>query len=192
MDNDLNIPVFRTALVDMGSIRMTDRPRIKTPADAEPVFRAFLEQHHPNLDREVSMAAYLDHMGRVIKCTTLAMGDETSVVVSPPILFRGAIECGAASIILCHNHVGDNTPSAQDHLLTSRMQMAGKLMNIPVIGHVVIGRNPGFQLAGPDDKADLLEQLVKILGPPPPDLLDTIMKQLATLTPEKKLKGVPV
>jgi DNA repair protein RadC len=55
-------------------------------------------------------------------------------------LFRAAITRSAASIILVHNHPsGDASPSPEDAALTRSAVQAGKLMDIEVLDHLVIG-----------------------------------------------------
>jgi DNA repair protein RadC len=57
-------------------------------------------------------------------------------------LFRAAIQRNAASIIVVHNHPsGDPTPSPEDIALTKSIVQAGKLLDIDLIDHLVIGQN---------------------------------------------------
>jgi DNA repair protein RadC len=53
---------------------------------------------------------------------------------------RPAVTEGAAFIILVHNHPsGDPTPSEQDHMLTQELYLAGRVVGIGVLDHVIIG-----------------------------------------------------
>ena len=62
-------------------------------------------------------------------------------VVHPREVFRAAIDYAAAAMILLHNHPsGDPTPSREDIAVTDRLVKAGKVMDIPVLDHVVLGR----------------------------------------------------
>lgn len=71
----------------------------------------------------------------------ISTGLINSALVHPREVFRSAIVAGAAAIILVHNHPsGDPTPSAEDRALTEQLVAAGKLLDIPVHDHVVIGR----------------------------------------------------
>jgi DNA repair protein RadC len=55
-------------------------------------------------------------------------------------LFRFAVRNNAANIIVAHNHPsGDPTPSPEDVAVTRLMVDAGKLLDIPVLDHIVIG-----------------------------------------------------
>lgn len=75
----------------------------------------------------------------------------TSSLVHPREVFRAAIVAGAAAVILCHNHPsGDPTPSADDRLVTEQLVAAGKLLDLPVHDHVIVGngRYTSFAEAG--------------------------------------------
>ncbi len=64
-----------------------------------------------------------------------------SSLVHPREVFREAIAERAAAIILVHNHPsGDPTPSADDRNVTDQLVAAGRLLDIPVHDHVIIGR----------------------------------------------------
>ena len=64
-----------------------------------------------------------------------------SSLVHPREVFVHAIVARAASVILCHNHPsGDPTPSPDDRAVTEQLVAAGRLLDIPVHDHVIIGR----------------------------------------------------
>ena len=70
----------------------------------------------------------------------VGMGGATSVEITPMQVFRPAVVVGAAAIILVHNHPsGDPEPSPDDCKLTQRMVEAGKIVDVPVLDHLVIG-----------------------------------------------------
>jgi DNA repair protein RadC len=61
-------------------------------------------------------------------------------LVSPSDVFREAIREGAVSLVVVHNHPsGDPTPSAEDVLVTDRLVAAGKLLDVPLLDHIIIG-----------------------------------------------------
>lgn len=67
-------------------------------------------------------------------------GDVSSCIASQRDIFTRALLAGAAVIILVHNHPsGDPTPSDPDKALTVRAATAGKLLQIQVADHIVIG-----------------------------------------------------
>ena len=63
-------------------------------------------------------------------------------LISPRELFIEALNCGAVSIVLLHNHPsGDPAPSENDFYLTKRIKEAGKLIGIELLDHIIIGNN---------------------------------------------------
>jgi len=71
----------------------------------------------------------------------VSRGILNSSLVHPREVFREAIAERAASIVLVHNHPsGDPTPSPDDRAITSQLVAAGRLLDIPINDHLVIGR----------------------------------------------------
>ena len=70
----------------------------------------------------------------------ITRGILNSSLVHPREVFRAAIAEAAAGIIVVHNHPsGDPTPSADDRAVTRQLVDAGRLLDVPVYDHVVIG-----------------------------------------------------
>ncbi len=83
----------------------------------------------------------LDGRNRITGHCIAAVGTLTSVQMHVREVFRLAIVAGAASIIVAHNHPsGDPSPSAEDIAITQRLARAGRLIGIPVLDHVIVGR----------------------------------------------------
>ena len=77
---------------------------------------------------------------KIIATTTISIGSLSASVVHPREVFAEAIKYPCASIILVHNHPsGDPTPSREDIAVTERLVKAGKVMDIPVLDHIIIG-----------------------------------------------------
>jgi DNA repair protein RadC len=85
--------------------------------------------------------AILDSQHRLERDVLVSRGILNSSLVHPREVFREAIAERAASLVLVHNHPsGDPTPSADDRAITSQLVAAGRLLDIPIQDHVVIGR----------------------------------------------------
>ncbi|MFQ5887388.1 MAG: JAB domain-containing protein, partial [Candidatus Hydrothermarchaeales archaeon] len=66
-------------------------------------------------------------------------------LVHPREVFRSAIVCAAASIILIHNHPsGDPAPSTEDMEIAERLIEASKIMGIEILDFIIIGRDAYF------------------------------------------------
>lgn len=113
-----------------------ERPCVKSPDDAANLLMAemmFLEQEHLRI-------ILLDTRNHVLSTPTLYIGSLNSSVVRIAELFRAAIRENAAALIVAHNHPsGDPAPSPEDINVTRQMVQAGKLLNIDVLDHIVIG-----------------------------------------------------
>jgi DNA repair protein RadC len=72
----------------------------------------------------------------------VARGTLTGVEVHPREVFRPLVRQAAAAAIVAHNHPsGDSRPSPDDIALTRRLQLAGELLGIPILDHIVMGRD---------------------------------------------------
>lgn len=93
-------------------------------------------------------ALYLNRKRRLLQQRKITEGSYAYTIVEPSQVYHHAIQCRAACIILAHNHPsGDPTPSAQDIQITDRMAQAGMLLNIPLLDHLIIGKNDYRSLA---------------------------------------------
>jgi len=89
---------------------------------------------------EVFYVIALNTQSRVIAIQEVTRGILNSSLVHPREVFRVAIAFGAAGIIVAHNHPsGDPTPSADDRTITRQLADAGRLLDIPVYDHLVLG-----------------------------------------------------
>ena len=114
-----------------------DGAPVRSPRDVARLFAPRLE----DLPVEEFHVAVLDAQHRLERDVTVTRGILTSSLVHPREVFREAIAERAAAVILVHNHPsGDPTPSADDRLVTEQLVAAGKLLDIPVHDHIIIGR----------------------------------------------------
>ncbi len=116
-----------------------NRIKINSPAD---VYR-ILHDKLANLDKEQVVLLCLDAKNRVIDNeVVLSIGSLEASIVDPKAIFKVAIARSSSSIILVHNHPsGDPTPSIGDINATKGLIEAGRLLNIPLQDHVIIGKN---------------------------------------------------
>ncbi len=121
--------------------RLASRPaetkyRITTAADAARLLLPAMT----DLDHEEMRVLVLDTKNQVIVNQCLYQGTIKSIDVRIAEIFRPAITRKAASILLCHNHPsGSIEPSSEDKDLTIRCIAAGKLLDIEVLDHLIIG-----------------------------------------------------
>ncbi|MGH7665099.1 MAG: RadC family protein [Gemmatimonadaceae bacterium] len=110
---------------------------IRSPREVFAAYAPRLE----DLPVEEFHVAVLDSQHRLERDITVTRGILNSSLVHPREVFREVIAERAASVILVHNHPsGDPQPSPDDRLITQQLVAAGRLLDIPVRDHVIVGR----------------------------------------------------
>ena len=113
-----------------------DAPYVNSPADAYNLLRDMetLEQEHL---RVIALNTKMRSLGVI----EIYIGSINNVQIRLAEVFRPAIQRNANALILAHNHpTGDACPSPDDVAITRAAVQAGKLMDINVADHIVIGR----------------------------------------------------
>lgn len=89
---------------------------------------------------------------KVICKKQISAGGVAGTVVDMKIIFKHAIEHLASYIILCHNHPSGNlTPSSADIQITKSLKTSGKLLEIEIVDHIIIGGDKYYSFADNDD-----------------------------------------
>ena len=113
------------------------RPTINSPADAA----ALVQYEMGGLEKEHMRALLLDSRNHVLDVVEIALGSLNSAHIRVGEIFTPAVRRNAAAIIVAHNHPsGDPTPSPDDVAVTRAIVQAGKLLDIEVLDHLVIGQ----------------------------------------------------
>ncbi len=116
---------------------LDDRPVVHSPTEVAQLLQA--EMAHQ--EQEHLRVLYLDTRNRVIGADTVSIGGLNTSYIRVADVFRRAVRQGCASIIIAHNHPsGDPSPSRDDVELTRRLVAAGRLLDIEVLDHLVIGQ----------------------------------------------------
>jgi DNA repair protein RadC len=114
-----------------------ERPTINSPADAA----ALVAYEMSALEQEHLRVFLLDTRNHVMDIVEVYKGSVNSSQVHVGELFKPAVRRGATAIIVAHNHPsGDPTPSPDDVAVTRAIVQAGKLLNVDVLDHLVIGQ----------------------------------------------------
>ena len=94
---------------------------------------------------EEFMVLLLNRANRVMGCLKLSKGGLTGTVVDLRILFGTALKAMASSIIIAHNHPSNNlVPSQEDRDLTRKIKDAGKLLDIQLLDHLILGTDDNY------------------------------------------------
>ena len=128
---------MRIIIAEAGTeYRIASHRRIKTPKDARDAAADIVTS-----ETECFVVLCLDSKNGMKAAEIVTTGLLNASLVHAREVFRPAILRNAASVVLVHNHPsGDPTPSAEDCRITRSMVEAGKILDISVLDHVVIGR----------------------------------------------------
>ena len=129
-----------TAAIELGR-RMASAPpqrRIKL-ADPRAVADMFMEEMR-HLQQEKLRIVMVNSKGELIAREDVSLGGVYSSFASPREVYANAVRKGAYGVILAHNHPsGDPSPSDADIAITKQIAAAGKLLEIELMDHVIIG-----------------------------------------------------
>ncbi len=135
------------AAVELGNRFSASTPKelpvIQSPEDAASLIlyeMGALEQEHLNV-------MLLDTRNQMVKLVEVYRGSLNSSLIRVSEVFKEAVRANAAAIIVVHNHPsGDPTPSPEDISVTRAIVQAGKLLDIEVLDHIVVGKNKFISL----------------------------------------------
>jgi DNA repair protein RadC len=114
-----------------------ERPQIRSPADAANLLMLEMSL----LDQEHLRLILLDTKNRVLEMPTVYIGNLNTSVIRVGELFRYALRVNCAGMIVVHNHPsGDPSPSPEDVRVTERIVESGKLLDVDVLDHLIIGK----------------------------------------------------
>ena len=130
------------AALELGRRLMAEAPeerfQVRAPSDAANLLLPMLGHK----EQEHFAVLYMDTRNRVMDQEILYKGSLNTSLVRIAEVFRGAIRRNCAAVIVAHNHPsGDPSPSPEDIALTRRLVDAGKLIEVDVLDHLVIGNN---------------------------------------------------
>jgi len=120
------------------------REKISRSRDAYEIFRSTMGDR----PYEEFWIILLNRANKVIKKVRISEGGVSGTVVDPKKVFKFSLDLHACSIILGHNHPsGLITPSEADIKITKKLVDAGKLMEIAVLDHLIIGQDQFYSFA---------------------------------------------
>jgi len=133
-ENQKKVPLFRISMVRESTIAI--RQTVNSLESAVNVLKSV----YSGADREIFAVVTFDSKMNITGVNICHIGTLNMSVVGGREVFKAAILNGASSIIVAHNHPsGDNTPSPEDFHVTEKLQEIGKLLDIPVMDHIIFG-----------------------------------------------------
>ena len=120
------------------------QPKIKNSTDAFEYFYMRMS----DIEHEQFWVMMLNPANKVIKLVKVGDGGVNNISADPKRIFKIALEFNATALMLCHNHPsGSVAPSKKDIELTQSLVKAGKLLEIKILDHIVIGIDKYFSFA---------------------------------------------
>ncbi len=123
------------------SLEVKDTIKLNSPK----LIYEYIKSDYINTDQEKFTLLFLDNKLDLINKKELYIGTNKELPISPREIFKEALKENSSKIVLIHNHPsGDITPSNKDNEVTRNISLSGKLMEIEVVDHLIIGNNNYF------------------------------------------------
>lgn len=133
------IDIVKVMQVKEGEIPY-DNTTVSCKVDAAKIAMQFLK----GADREHFCVMCLNTKNSINSINTVSVGSLGKCIAVPRESFKTAILSNSSAVLFFHNHPsGDPKPSAEDIKLTKALLDAGKILDIQVHDHIVIGDNEG-------------------------------------------------
>ncbi len=101
-----------------------------------------------DLPHEEFWALFLNRQNRIIDKQRLSQGGLTGTVIDVRLVLKLALEKHATSLIFAHNHPSGNLdPSDADKKITRQLKESAKIMDIPLIDHLIITQGGFYSFA---------------------------------------------
>ena len=137
-----------TAALELGRRRhvsdVLEKTIVRNSNEIAAYLRTVLKDYH----YEVFAVVFLNRANRVKHFEIISRGGITGTVADPRVILKKAIEEGATSIVLSHNHPSGNLkPSKADEELTQKIKQAAGYLDINVLDHVIVSDDGYYSFA---------------------------------------------
>lgn len=120
------------------------QPQITSSKQVFDLFQPIMQ----DIPHEEFWILLLNRSNKIITKHRISQGGITGTVIDVRLIMKKSIDSLATSVILCHNHPSGNLkPSQADIEITNKMSEAGKILDIPVLDHVIVTDNAYFSFA---------------------------------------------
>jgi DNA repair protein RadC len=118
-------------------VKNSERQKVVSSETAYQILKPFYEEF---IDyKEASFVILLNRSNKVIGVNKISEGGFSGTIVDAKMVFQAALLAGASALILSHNHPsGALKPSESDIELTKKIKEFGKLIDLPILDHVIM------------------------------------------------------
>ncbi|WP_026953601.1 JAB domain-containing protein [Algoriphagus vanfongensis] len=121
-----------------GKVKASQRPKVDSSRQVFEVFTQVWEEDRLEFVEDFKVML-LSRANRVIGIVNISSGGTAGTVVDVKLVLTAALKSNSSSMILAHNHPSGNLiPSEPDKRLTARIKEAGRILDIPVLDHLII------------------------------------------------------
>ena len=140
--------VIIAAALEIGRRRhspnIRDKKKVTSSREIAEYFRTNLKDY----THEVFAVMFLNRANKIKHFEIVSQGGLTGTVADPRVILKKALEEGATSLVLSHNHPSGNLkPSRQDEELTHKIKQAAAFFDISVMDHVIVSEEGYFSFA---------------------------------------------
>lgn len=134
----MTIPEIKISLSFDKKVKKSELRTITGAESCVDILREVFNKDTFDWTEEVVMLC-LNRANKVVGFYKVSNGGLSSCILDPRVIFTIALNCGANSIILSHNHPsGNRVPSVQDKDITNKIKEAGKLLDIGLLDHIIL------------------------------------------------------
>ncbi len=142
-------------------VKLTEDQKIKIGSSAD-IYRVMqkilLRENEIDRDREHFWVISLNNAHKILNIELISIGTVNQTLVTPMEVISVPLQKRAVKLVLVHNHPSESLmPSEQDKDITDRLIQVGRIMNIPVLDHLIITEHSYYSFAD----AGLLATLAK-------------------------------
>jgi DNA repair protein RadC len=136
------------AALELGRRRKDSDPVKRVKITGSSVVYDYMREVMDDLPHEEFWVLLLNRGNQILEKVNISKGGVSQTVVDAKIVFKMAIDRLASSIILCHNHPSGNLkPSEADIQLTKKLKEAGRILDLPILDHLIFADNTYFSFA---------------------------------------------
>jgi DNA repair protein RadC len=136
------------AALELGRRRKASDPLKRVKITSSNSVYEVMREVMDDLPHEEFWVLLLNRANQVIEKVNISKGGVSQTVVDAKIVFKMALDRLASSIILCHNHPSGNLkPSEADKQLTKKIKEAGRILDLPILDHLIFADNTYFSFA---------------------------------------------
>lgn len=136
------------AAIELGRRRFAGNPTIAPAIRSSADMAVYLREVLKDFPHEVFAVLFLNQANKVKHFEIISKGGITGTVADPRLIFKKALEKGATSLILSHNHPSGNLcPSRADETLTEKMKLAASYLDLRILDHIIVSEEGYYSFA---------------------------------------------